>query len=172
MTRTSFEDFNCSAARALDVLGDKWTMLVIRDAFYGVSSFSQFQKRLGIARNVLSDRLEHLVNCDILERKPVRPGVDRYAYSLTEQGKTVFPILVALVQWGDKWKSGSAGEPVQILDRKSRAPVQPVGVLARDGRFLTPSDVFYAPGPGATEETLRIFERVERKRSGARKESA
>jgi DNA-binding HxlR family transcriptional regulator len=167
MTRTSFEDFNCSAARALDILGDKWTMLVIRDAFYGVSTFSEFRDRLGIARNVLTDRLEHLVRHDILERKPVRPGVDRHTYRLTERGKALFPVLIALVQWGDKWLFGSAGEPVQILDREARAPVQPVGVLARDGRYLAPRDVVYAPGPGATDETLRAFEAFKRKAVGA-----
>lgn len=167
MTRTSFEDFNCSTARAVNILGDKWTMLIVRDAFYGVSSFSQFQKRLGVARNVLSDRLDQLVQHDVLQRKPVRPGVDRYTYRLTERGKTIFPILIALMQWGDRWTSGNSGGPVVILDREANAPIQQVGVFARDGRHLTPADVLFAPGPGATDATLLAFESFRRKGSDA-----
>lgn len=149
-------------ARSLDILGDKWTMLIIRDAFYGVSSFSQFRDRLGIAPNVLADRLELLVRHDILQRKPVRPEVDRHTYHLTDRGNALFPILVALTQWGDKWLFGVAGEPVQILDRQSRAPVQPVAVLARDGRYLRPRDIVFAPGPSASAKTLRAFQAVSR----------
>src|SRR5262249_34294504 len=162
MTRTSFEGFNCSMARSLDILGDKWTMLIIRDAFYGVSSFSQFRDRLRVSPHLVRGRLELLVRPHHLPPKPVPPEVARHASPLSDRGKALFPIRVLLPQWGDKWLSGVAGEPVQILDRQSRAPVQPVAVLARDGRYLRPRDIVFAPGPSASAKTLRAFQAVSR----------
>jgi len=149
MTRTSLKSFNCSVAQTLDILGDKWTMMIIRDAFLGVSAFTHFQKRLKIARNILADRLALLVDNEILERRPARPGTRRYEYHLTERGRALFPILTAITQWGDKWIFGSKGEPMLLLDVEKNAPVQQVGVLSRGGSFLNSKDVKFVPGPGA-----------------------
>ncbi|HKU98065.1 MAG TPA: helix-turn-helix domain-containing protein [Vineibacter sp.] len=164
MTRTSLEAFNCSAARALDILGDKWTMLIVRDAFYGISTFTGFHQRLGMARNILADRLQTLVDHGVLEKIAVRPDVERFTYRLTERGRDLFPLIVALVQWGDKWISGAGGEPVKILDKAKRAPVQSMAVTSRDGRYLEARDVTYAPGPGADAETLALFEEAAERR--------
>jgi len=158
MTRTSLQAFNCSAARALDILGDKWTMLILRDAFYGISTFTAFHERLGVARNILADRLQILVDHGVLDKIAVRPDVERFTYRLTERGRDLFPLIVALVQWGDKWISGAGGEPVKVLDKARQAPIQPIAVMARDGRYLEARDVTYAPGPGANAETLALFE--------------
>lgn len=149
MTRTSFKAFNCSVARSLDIVGDKWSMLIIRDAFLGVSTFSAFQRRLNVARNILTDRLMHLVDNDVLERRQSKPGVERYEYHLTERGRALFPVITALMQWGDKWIFGSEGEPVQLLDLEKNAPVQQVAVMSRDGRYLEDGDVKFKLGPGA-----------------------
>lgn len=153
MTRTSLISFNCSLARSLDVLGDRWAMLIVRDAFYGVSRFSVFQQRLGVARNVLTDRLNQLVEAGVLERVATRPDGERLEYRLTAQGRELFPVVVALTQWGDKWIMGAGHEPVRLLDAANEAPVQPVAVMSRDGRYLEADAVAFAPGPGATEKT-------------------
>lgn len=164
MTRTSLQSFNCSLARSLEILGDKWTMLIVRDAFYGVSRFSSFQQRLGIARNVLTDRLNILVEAGVLERAIAKPDGERLAYRLTTQGRELFPIVVALTQWGDKWILGPGQEPVRILDAAVGAPVQPVGVVSRDGRYLEADAVTFAAGPGANAETRAGFEAAARRR--------
>jgi DNA-binding HxlR family transcriptional regulator len=153
MTRTSLETFNCSLARSLEIVGDKWAMMIVRDAFYGVSTFSGFQRRLGIARNILADRLHSLVEHGILERAAARPDSERQAYRLTRQGRELFPVLVALTQWGDKWVLGPGKEPVRILDAETDAPIQPIAVQSRTGRYLEVNDVRFAPGPGADADT-------------------
>ena len=145
-------------ARAADILADKWTLMILRDAFFGLSTFSQFQKNLAIARNVLSDRLDKLVEHGILERLQPKPDVERYQYQLTEAGRELLPLLVVLMQWGDKWLFGSEGEPLVLLDKKHAAPIQKVGIQARDGRFLQASDITFTPGPNASTEFIAAHE--------------
>jgi DNA-binding HxlR family transcriptional regulator len=147
MTRTSLQDHHCSLARTADIIGDKWALMILRDAFYGVRSFSAFQSGLGIAKTVLSDRLQRLTDGGILERVQAREGVERYEYRLTEAGRDMFPIVIALVQWGDRWIFGAGQEPMQIVDRSSGAPVRPVSVQSRDGEVLTPRQVSFAQPP-------------------------
>jgi len=148
MTRTSLKDYPCAIAQFAEIAGDKWSLLIIRDAFAGIDSFSDFARSIGVANNVLADRLRHLVDHGVLERTPLRPGVDRYRYRLTSAGRALFPITAAMMQWGDKWVFGSRGEPVTMLDRETHAPVQQVAVISRDGRCLGPDDVVYRRGPG------------------------
>lgn len=149
MSRTSLNDWQCSLARTAEILGDKWTLMILRDAFFGLSTFSQFQRNLKVSRNVLSDRLEKLVENGILQRTPTKPGVERYHYTLSESGLELLPLLATMMQWGDKWIFGSEGEPMVLLDRENRAPIQKVGVQARDGRYLQARDITPARGPGA-----------------------
>jgi len=153
MSRTSLKPFNCSVAQTLDIIGDKWTMLIIRDAFLGVSTFSHFQRRLKVARNILTDRLTRLVDEKILERRPAKPGGKRYEYHLSERGRALFPVLVGLMQWGDKWILGSQGEPMLLLDKEKSAPVQQVGVVSRSGDFLKSDAVKFVRGPGAAHRS-------------------
>ena len=161
MSRTSLDNWPCSLARTADILGDKWTLVILRNAFYGQATFSQFQQSLGIARNILSNRLDKLVEHGILQREQTRPEVARYRYTLTDAGKELFPIIVSLTQWGDKWVFGQQGEPVKLLDKQHKAPIQKIGVLARDGRFLQPQDVCFAPGPSASSELIAAWEQRE-----------
>ncbi len=133
--------------------------MILRDVFYGLSSFSQFQKNLDIARNVLSDRLDKLIENGILELQPVRPGVARYRYHLTDAGRDLFPLVVGLMQWGDKWVFGSEGAPVVLVDREQGAPIQPVALQARNGRYLQPRDVEFEPGPSAAPELVAWYQR-------------
>lgn len=160
MTRTSLADMNCSLARAADVIGDKWTLLIIRDAFYGISRFAQFKRRLGVAPTVLTDRLEMLCANGVLERYRPRAGVDRHAYRLTDAGRALFPIIVAFMQWGDQWISGAGNEPVRLSDRRTGQVIAPVKVTSHDGQILSPSDVAFEAGRGADADTLAAFARA------------
>lgn len=148
----------CSVAQAAEILGDKWTLLILRDTFFGLSSFSQFQKNLGMARNILSDRLGKLVENGLLERRQTRPGVDRYTYHLTEKGRALFPAITALMQWGDEWVFAEQGEPVHIVDRENGAPIDTVQVRAGDGRSLQANEVTFVPGPNADPALVRFYE--------------
>lgn len=102
----------CSVAQALEVVGERWTLLVVRDCLLGVTRFDQIQQRLGIARNVLSDRLDALVAAQVLERRPYQQRPTRYEYVLTERGRDLWPVVQALQQWGDRWAAGADGPPV------------------------------------------------------------
>lgn len=105
---------NCSVARTLEVVGEWWTMLVIREAFFGVRRFDDFQGRLGIARNVLAARLQGLVDNGILERRLYQERPERFEYRLTEKGRDLYPVLVSLMGWGDRWMAGENGPPVTL----------------------------------------------------------
>jgi DNA-binding HxlR family transcriptional regulator len=160
MSRRRFNKMNCAVAQALDQIGDWWTLLIVREAVYGRTSFSAFQQSLGIARNILTDRLNHLVRKGILERRPVRRGVARYTYHLTTKGRDLLPLLVALMQWGDKWVVGHGAEPVRILDAEQRKPIQRIKVTSRSGRPLSIEQLRFHPGPGAGSSLLAYLERI------------
>ncbi len=114
MTPTDFSAMDCSVARTLDVVGDKWSLLILRDAFYGVRRFDDFQEDLGIARNVLTDRLQKLVATGVFERRPYEERPPRYEYRLTEKGRALLPVLLAMIAWGDRWANDSDVPPVTL----------------------------------------------------------
>ena len=114
MGRTRFSDMNCGIAQALEVLGDWWTLLVVRDAFFGTRRFGDFEKSLGIAKNVLSARLAHLVEHGIFEKVDVGAEGSRFEYRLTEKGEDLLPLLTALRDWSDEWVFGKGNEPVIV----------------------------------------------------------
>jgi len=149
----------CSLARTADVVGDKWTLLILRDAFFGLHTFTQFQKNLGVARNILTNRLDKMVADSILEKVAKKPGLSRFDYHLTERGKALYPVVVALLQWGDKWIFGAEGEPVRLLDKKNLAPIQDIAIQARDGRYLQHGDICSVPGPSASTAFINAFEK-------------
>src|SRR4051812_23918552 len=116
---------NCSVARSLEVIGEWWTLLILRDAFFGVTRFEEFQERLGIARNILTTRLDTLVESGVMERRCYDEARGRNDYVLTKKGKALWPVLVTLRQWGDEWVTGKGKEPVQLrhttCDHRTRA---------------------------------------------------
>src|ERR687887_353605 len=121
MLKRDYEGQNCSVARALEVVGERWTLLIVRDAFLGLRRFDEFQESLGIARNVLTDRLNRLVDEGILERVRYSERPERYEYRLTPKGRELNVALAGLRQWGDKHLSD---KPPRVLRRKSdRKPV-------------------------------------------------
>lgn len=155
--RASAPDY-CMVARSMDLLGEQWTILIVRDAFFGVRHFDDFQRGLGIARNVLSDRLGKLVEAGVLSRQPSDTDKRKVEYRLTEKGRDLFPIIVALSQWGKKHLRGDDEPmPFDLIDRRDRVPLAPVEVRAADGRVLTPLDTGIAPGPGLTDEIRRAI---------------
>lgn len=145
MKLKSFDHMNCSLAQTLDVIGERWTLLVLRDAFFGAKRFEEFQKSLGIARNILAARLSRLVDEGILEKRPVESG--RSEYVLTEKGLDLQPVLLAMTHWGDRHKPHPRGKRVVFVDRASGKPIQPMAVRAADGRVLKAREVKARPGP-------------------------
>ena len=125
----------CALPGALAAVGERWSFLILRGAFNGLAHFEEFQSTLGIARNILSNRLARLVEHDILEREPDPADRRKIAYRLTEKGRALLPVLIALRQWGERWISGVPSNPV-LVDRHSRRPVATMAVRAADGRPL------------------------------------
>lgn len=126
-------------------------MLIIREAFFGIRRFEEFQRHLGIARNILTARLKKLCENEILERVPIKEGAKRHEYLLTSKGKELMPLLIALTQWGDRWIYGVGQEPIIFRDRENDQPISPIRVHAEDGRELRPREIMPTPGPGANE---------------------
>ncbi|MFD7449371.1 winged helix-turn-helix transcriptional regulator [Kitasatospora sp. NPDC059827] len=138
--RTTHEESTCPVARPLDVVGDGWTLLIVRDAFDGLRRFGQFQKNLGLAKNILSARLTNLVATGVFELAPAADGSPYQEYLLTEKGRALFPVITALRQWGDDWFFAEGEPRARLVDRASGAPVAPVEVRSADGRLLGPDD--------------------------------
>jgi len=132
--------FDCALPRALEAVGERWSFLILRGAFNGLAHFEEFQATLGIARNILSNRLGRLVAHEILKREPDPADRRKIAYRLTEKGMALLPALIALRQWGETWISGVPSNPV-LVDRQSRLPVADLAVRAADGRPLSLSEL-------------------------------
>lgn len=157
MGRTRFEAENCAVARSLDILGDWWTLLIVRDAFFGVRRFADFQRDLGIAKNVLSQRLGRLVEHGILERIDVGQHGERFEYRLTEKGEALLPVLTTLREWGDQWVFGPGNEPLVMRDRQSGEVIPKTVVRSAEGVPLERRSIRAEAGPGADEATRRSF---------------
>ncbi|WP_433654026.1 winged helix-turn-helix transcriptional regulator [Nocardia sp. CA-128927] len=153
MRRTSFEDMNCSLAQCLEVVGEWWTLLIVRDALFGVTRFDDFRDRLGIARNVLTQRLEHLVEHDILTREPYQDNPVRHDYRLTPKGRSLWLVVNAMRQWGDEWAAPD-GPPLEVVhkDCGRTAVIEPV--CSHCGEHVTGSDLQAVLGPGAKTPAL------------------
>jgi DNA-binding HxlR family transcriptional regulator len=126
----------CSIAAALETVGERWSFLILRGAFNGLHHFEEFQSTLGIARNILSNRLGRLVESGILEREPDPTDRRRVAYHLTEKGLDLLPVLLSLRQWGERWVSAAPSNPV-LVDKATRRQIAPMAVRDADGRPLT-----------------------------------
>jgi DNA-binding HxlR family transcriptional regulator len=139
MKRTSFAGDTCPVARAVDVVGDWWSLLIVRDALIGRRRFGEFQTGLGVAKNILTDRLRKLVTAGVFEQVPAADGTAHKEYALTESGRALLPVVVALGQWAT-----CDGTPFTPVDRKTGKPVRLV-FRSADGRTLDPRDVQLAP---------------------------
>ena len=150
MQHKSFSEMHCSVAQCLDVVGEWWSMLIVRDAFLGVSRFDQFQERLGISRNVLNLRLARLVDAGVLEKVPYSAHPPRYDYRLTHKGRDLFPVLTAMRQWGDR-HAAPDGPPLQLVHRSCGQVSDAVLTCSACGLPLDVAETRAVPGPGAVE---------------------
>ncbi len=148
MKRTSFARFPCSIARTVDLVGDWWTPLVLREAYYGVRRFDDFEAGLGIGRNILNERLKRLVGEGLMERRRYQDRPARYEYRLTEKGKDFFPVLAAMVAWGDRWLDRGKGAPVLLRHRACGKVSTAEVVCSECGEPIRARDVRPELGPG------------------------
>jgi DNA-binding HxlR family transcriptional regulator len=146
MLGNSYDDQVCSIARTLELIGERWTILIVRDAFLGVRRFDELQRSLGIARNVLQNRLERLVDHGILERVRYQERPERFEYRLTQKGLDLWPVLISLISWGDR-HAAPDGPPVIIEHRDCGGPVNDRRICEKCGALLGPRDVTARPGP-------------------------
>lgn len=148
MRKASFADMNCSIAQSLEIIGEWWTLLILRDSFLGVRRFDDFVDRLGISRNVLTTRLDTLVEAGLLERRPYDDARGRYDYLLTDKGRALWPVMTAIRQWGDEWILGAGNEPI-LLEHRDRGHVTTVRMTCDVcGETLDARSVRAVPGPG------------------------
>jgi len=147
--RTSFEKAECPVARSLDAIGDWWSLLIIRDALLGIRRFSEFQKNLGLAKNILTVRLRALVDHGILQTAPASDGSAYQEYVLTPKGRGVFPVLVALRQWSEEFSFPADACATRLVDRDTGRPVRKLELRARDGRLLGVGDTEVRRNPAA-----------------------
>ena len=153
MLGNKYEGQTCSIARSLELIGERWTLLIIRDALRGIRRFDDFQRSLGIARNVLQSRLEGLVECGILRRERYQERPERFEYRLTEMGIDLWPVAVSLLHWGDKHLAPD-GPPMVLEHRGCGGHVNEWRICEKCGAPLGARDVKALPGP-AVEAALR-----------------
>jgi DNA-binding HxlR family transcriptional regulator len=149
MSKQSFASIACSIARTVDVVGQRWTPLILRDMFAGMSRFEDIRRDLGIAANVLAARLDDLERHGIVERRQYQSAPARHEYVLTEKGRDLYPVMATLVAWGDKWLAETAGPPALIVHSECGQATTAKTVCAECGGELNAANVIAAPGPGA-----------------------
>ncbi len=149
MLRRDYPGQACSLAKSLEVIGERWSLLIVRDVMAGNRRFSGIQSSLGIARNVLAARLQRLVDEEILERRAYQESPPRHEYFLTEKGLDLWPALLALMHWGDRHSAGPDGPPVLVVHKECGGAVTDRGICEACGAVLTACDAKAVPGPGA-----------------------
>ena len=150
MLGRTYEDQICSISRTLEVVGERWTLLIVRDVFFGLRRFGDLQASLGVARNVLTERLNRLVEDGILERVPYQELPTRYEYVLTEKGLELLPVLLAMMRWGDKHARPAAGLPRLIRHAGCGGDAELQVVCTKCEKVLGPADLEILPGPALT----------------------
>jgi len=152
MRSNNFDGMVCSIAGVLDELGDRWAVLILRDLALGLRRYEDLRKSTGITNATLTDRLRHLEEHDLIERRPYQTNPPRHEYLLTPRGRDTILIMQALAQVGDKWKiAGSNGPPLKFVDRKSGKSLKLALVEEKSGALANPKDVRPAVGPGADD---------------------
>ncbi|MFI9632068.1 winged helix-turn-helix transcriptional regulator [Nocardia sp. NPDC051929] len=151
MPKAAFSDIVCSIARTVDAIGERWTPLILRDLFVGLTRFEDLRRDLGIASNVLAARLEVLREHGIVEKRAYQSNPARYEYLLTERGRDLYPVLAMLLTWGDKWLAGTEGPPAVVVHRECGRSTSGVVVCRECGGSLTADNVRWLSGPGGRQ---------------------
>lgn len=152
MLRNDYDTQICSIARALEIVGERWTLLIVRDVFLGLRRFDEIQADLGIARNVLQTRLERLVDHEILEKRPYQERPLRHEYRLTQKGLDLWPTIVSLMHWGDRYAPAAGGRPTVITHRDCGGELDDRRICARCGAQVEVTGSVAVPGPGAAPD--------------------
>jgi DNA-binding HxlR family transcriptional regulator len=155
--RSSSSNNECSIARAMEVVGDRWSILLLREAFYGTTRFDEFQYYLGVAPNILSARLRKFVDLGMMSRVPLPEHGGRHEYILTKKGRDFLPTYLALKKWGDDWLAEPEGPQVVFNDRISGQPVEFPAILSARGKQLQIEDIKVVPGSGAVPFNRKRF---------------
>ena len=158
--RSDYPGQFCSIAKSLEVIGERWSLLIIRDVLNGNRRFGQLQQSLGVARNVLSARLQRLLDEGILERRAYQESPPRHEYFLTEKGLDLWPALIALQGWGDKYSSGEEGPPMLIVHKRCGGRVSDRGICEECGETLGARDARAMPGPGLEAALAAASEQI------------
>ncbi|MFW2001751.1 winged helix-turn-helix transcriptional regulator [Acinetobacter ursingii] len=137
----------CSIARTLSIMGDRWTMLILRNCFLGTRRFDDFQSHLGVTRHVLSERLKRLVEHDILVKTPYVDRQERFEYRLTEKGMELYPVLLSMANWADKWMDDGAGAPMLYHHKNCGKIFQPILTCSECGEEIQAKQVLAKPSP-------------------------
>ncbi len=148
MLRNDYPGQICSVAKSLEVIGERWSLLIVRDVMNGNRRFGEIQSSLGVARNVLSGRLQQLIEDGILERRAYQESPPRYEYFLTEKGLDLWPALIALLHWGDKYSAGPEGPPRLIIHKECGGEISDRGICESCGKLLRARDARQVAGPG------------------------
>ena len=156
MARRSFSEVDCGLAQAAQQVGDKWTLVILRNAFNGMTRFDEFAEHLGVATNVLASRLDALVNAQILRRRKLADDGRAVEYRLTPKGHELFVLIVFLSQWGDRWMGKRRGDRLGLLDRKTQRPLRPVQVQDAEGEAVTARETLYRIGRGGSDVMQRL----------------
>lgn len=159
MTPADLAAMECSVARTLDAIGDRWSLLIIRDAFYGVRRFDAFRKDLGVARNILADRLAKLVAKGILERRQYEERPPRFEYRLTERGRDLVGVVLVMMRWGDTW-TGDGNAPVTITHTTCGHNTQPVVACSECGDELRLGELLADPIPTRPQRVAGMLDPV------------
>lgn len=169
MLGRTYDSQVCSIARALEVVGERWTLLILRNAvFAGTTRFRDFQQSLGVATNVLASRLDALVDSGIMERHPAPDRAGGHLYVLTDKGRDLTPVLIALTEWGDRWAAPD-GPPIRYVHDACGSPVTVSVGCARCGPLTDPGGVVALPGPGMpSDRAARVALHAERLLADAR----
>lgn len=158
MKLKSFSEMNCTIAKTLEVVGERWSLLVLRETFLGTRRFEDFRERLGIARNILTDRLDRLVDAGILERRLYQDRPPRFEYRLTEKGLDLYEVILALKKWGDRWEAGEDGLPLLLRHRTCGQVFDGMVVCPHCREEVDARSVRYELGPGAGPDEIRRYE--------------
>jgi DNA-binding HxlR family transcriptional regulator len=153
MRHKSFEDMRCSIAQTLEVVGERWTLLIVRDLFMGVTRFDEIQRRLGVARNILTDRLSGLMEAGVISRVPYQQNPERFDYQLTAKGRDLWKVETTLRDWGDRWAAPD-GAPVDLLHDDCGGTAELVLTCSKCGGLVDPGHVHLAVGPGAGDDPV------------------
>jgi DNA-binding HxlR family transcriptional regulator len=163
----------CSMARAMAVIGDRWSILILREAYYGIKRFDEFEYYIGVAPNILSNRLKRFVEAGVMRRVPLPEHSARYEYILTEKGRDFFPAYLALKKWGDDWLAEPEGPQIVFREREAMREIEYPKLLSASGKPLRLEDMEVVAGPGAVSFNRQRFGGVSSKpRAGTRQGAA